>query len=418
VTERGVSLGILGIILLLVRIVDAIQDPLIGGLSDHFASLRKWIIAGGVLILAIGMMALFAPPVQSGAGWFAFWVIVSASAFSLISINLNTLGGIWSRDHHERTRIAGVRERFGLAGVSLGVIVPGILILQMPKSAAFAWFIAGLCILLIMSSWWFYLWAEAHPELFEYTSKRWGANFQFRYPTDSRIRRLLWITLFGTLASSLPAVLFLFFVRDRLQAEQWAWLYLVIYFVAAILGIPFWRELSKSNGKVKVWCYTMLLATVSFTGALLVSELDYVLYGLVCIATGFALGGDLVFPSSLMADYVGESEESLEWASTNYAWLSFIQKSSFGLAAGLAFPALDAVGFESGAVNSRGAVMALVILYAGIPLVLKLMTVLLAWRSGYLLEGELINEKTNNRRGRRDTGDGADTEWMQKSYEN
>jgi Na+/melibiose symporter-like transporter len=418
VTERGVSLGLLGIILMMVRIVDAVQDPLIGGLSDVFTVYRKWIILFGIMTLGMGMTALFTPPSNAGAGWFVVWVIVSASAFSLVSINLNTLGGIWSQDRFQRTRIASVRERFALAGVSIGVVIPGILILQLGKVHAFAWFVFGLCLILAISGWRFILWTQSHQDVFNHDSKKTFSLRRCQFPSDKRIRRLLWITLAGSLASSLPAVLFLFFVRDRLQAEQWAWLYLVVYFLAAVGGISVWRDLSKTHGKVRVWCYTMILATISFTGALMVGELDYLLYGLVCIATGFALGGDLVFPSALLADYVGESESSIESASTGYAWLSFIQKAALGLAAGLAFPVLEALGFESGKSNSVAAVTALVVLYAAVPMILKLMTIFLAWKSADFLEGELLNEKSDNRRDCRDAGDGADTQWMQQSYEN
>ncbi len=418
VTERGVSLGLLGIVLMLLRIIDAVQDPLIGGLSDFYTTRRKWIILVGIVGLGLGMTALFTPPADSGAGWFVVWVVVSASAFSLVTINLNTLGGIWSRDHHERTRIASVRERFALIGVSIGVVIPGILMLQLEKAYAFAWFVAGLCVILAFSGWRFISWSKAHPDVFGHSRPRQFSVQLFRFPSDKRIRRLLWITLVGTLASSLPAVLFLFFVRDRLQAEQWAWLYLVIYFVAAVIGIPLWRDLSKCRGKVRVWCYTMLLATISFIGALLVGELNFILYGIVCVATGIALGGDLVFPSALLADYVGETESSMESASSGYAWLSFIQKAALGLAAGLAFPILEALGFESGMANSPAAIAGLVGLYAAVPLVLKLLAIILTWRSANLLEGEINNEKINNRCNRRDAGDGTDTKWMQHSYEN
>ncbi|MEX0320705.1 MAG: MFS transporter [Puniceicoccaceae bacterium] len=418
VTERGVSLGLLGIVLMLVRVIDAVQDPLIGGLSDLHTAHRKWIILAGIFGLGLGMTALFTPPENSGAGWFVVWVVISATAFSLVSINLNTLGGIWSQDKHQRTRIASVRERFALMGVTIGVVIPGILMLQMDKVSAFAWFVSGLCVILAFSGWRFFLWARAHPGVFGHRGKS-NFSFQlFRFPADKRVRRLLVITLMGTLASSLPAVLFLFFVRDRLMAEQWAWLYLVIYFVAAVVGIPLWRDLSKSRGKVRVWCYTMIIATISFTGALMVGELDYILYGIVCIATGIALGGDLVFPSALLADYVGDSEEHMESASAGFAWLSFIQKAALGLGAGIAFPVLEILGFESGNTNPGIAVAGLVGLYAGIPLVLKLVAIILAWRSADLLEGETNNEEIYSGCDRRDAGDGTDTQWMQQSYEN
>ena len=53
--DLGMSLGIIGIILLVIRLFDAIQDPIIGYISDKHAGRRFSIITSGATMLVSGM---------------------------------------------------------------------------------------------------------------------------------------------------------------------------------------------------------------------------------------------------------------------------------------------------------------------------------------------------------------------------
>ena len=59
----GVPLAALGGVLLLLRLADGVLDPLLGAWSDRARS-RKRLIALAVPVLAVGMVALFAPQVS------------------------------------------------------------------------------------------------------------------------------------------------------------------------------------------------------------------------------------------------------------------------------------------------------------------------------------------------------------------
>ena len=418
VTEQQLSLGLIGAILLLVRILDAVQDPLIGIFSDRLAA-RKPVILIGIAGLTVGLLGLFIPPVGAGPVWFATWIVLATTSYSFISINLNALGGIWSRDGFERTRIATTRERFTLIGVTVGVVIPGVLTAQLGKPVAFTVFSLGMAVLLVWCGWQFVRWSRQHATLFEVRIKQAYKVHLTSIGGDQRIRRLMGVTLMGSLASALPAVLFLFFVRDQLGAENLSWLFLMLYFFAALAGISLWRDLSRRQGKVRTWCLTMLVAIACFIAAMFTGPGDLWLYGIVCLATGFALGGDLIFPASLLADYVGNDDASRSTAGTGYAWLSFVQKASLGVSAGVAFPFLHWIGFNTGSVNEPHALFGLVMLYAGVPLVLKLLAAWLAWSWRDSLEQLVSHEENNhNLNNGRATDRGPDTNRMLQPNEN
>ena len=72
-TAHGLSLAALGTVLLGLRAVDAVQDPLIGAFSDALAHRRKTILLAGAFLLLAGFAGLFNPPALSGAGYLAWF---------------------------------------------------------------------------------------------------------------------------------------------------------------------------------------------------------------------------------------------------------------------------------------------------------------------------------------------------------
>ena len=73
----GLSLAVIGAVLLAARIFDAVTDPLIGWANDRLPRRRLW-IALALPVLGAGMVGLLAPPTGAGALWlFALLVLVS-----------------------------------------------------------------------------------------------------------------------------------------------------------------------------------------------------------------------------------------------------------------------------------------------------------------------------------------------------
>ena len=87
----GLGLGAMGVILLAVRLFDAVQDPVIGYLSDRYPAYRNHILMSGVVLLTLGLFALFFGPQFAVATsvWFAASMILATTGFSVVVINLN-----------------------------------------------------------------------------------------------------------------------------------------------------------------------------------------------------------------------------------------------------------------------------------------------------------------------------------------
>ena len=66
---------------------------------------------------------------------------------------------------------------------------------------------------------------------------------------DPWARRFYGVFFVSSLASAIPAVLVLFYIRDRLEAEQSTGLFLVIYFLSGALFLPVWQRIASAYRK-------------------------------------------------------------------------------------------------------------------------------------------------------------------------
>ncbi len=369
-TNYNISLTYLGIILLLLRLFDAFQDPFIGFMSDRFRKHSKYYISASAIILCASIYGLFNIMYISPIFWFLLCMGLAITAYSVLSINLNALGALWTDNKNAQTQIASYREAFALLGLVLAVSLPSILSKSYSKEQVYIVFALLLTILMFFALVLFVRWIGLARISNQKSKSETYSFFTVFRSLSSDSKRLLTVYLISMIASSIPAVLVLFFVRDRLLAEQYTGLFLMLYFVSGALFIPMWKRLSTYYGKHKTWFYSMILAIVSFIWAFFLGEGDIIQYAIICIASGAALGADLIFPPSILADelHINHSEDN---ASSHYSLLTLIAKSSLAIASVIALPAIELFGFVPESVNDYTALTALNAMYAMVPCFLK-----------------------------------------------
>ena len=381
----GADLGALGLFMLAARLLDGISDPVAGVMSDRtpagiaarFGRRRPWMaLAGPLILLSAGFLLL--PPETPTALHAGIWLTALTLAWTLALTPYLAWGAELSPDYAGRVRVSAWREAAGVAGM-LGAAVayaaaegPAeglrnvMILLAVLLPPAFAWA----------------LWAT--PEAPDPSTRRlpWREALS-RAARNGPFLRLLAAWLANGAANALPASLFLFFVSHRLAAPEHAGTLLAVYFVAAVAGMPLWSRLSTRRAKHRVWGGAMLWACAVFAVVPFLGPGDLWLFVGVCVLSGIALGADLSLPPAIQADVVdadaaasGESR-----AGAYFAVWSVATKAAQALAGGLAFLALDLVGFDAAAeANPPSALLTLALFYAGAPVVLKLIAVALVWR--------------------------------------
>jgi GPH family glycoside/pentoside/hexuronide:cation symporter len=325
----NISLATLGLSLLFLRIIDAVQDPLIGYISDKYHSKRKAIFITGIFLLAAGFYALFNPSEVNTIVWFCASVFIATTGYSIISINLNALGGVWSSDKNEKTRISSFREFFGLVGLILAAALPSILLSDNSSLKAFSIYSSIMIVVLLVTSLIFISLWLSKTALSNQSSEK--ISFSKFKTSISEKKKFFLVYFISMLASSIPAVLIIFYVRDVLGHEQHLGLFLVAYFLAGAVSMPLWNYLSKRFGKLNSWLVSMMLAVATFIWAYFLGNNDFYPYLLVCILSGLAFGAELSLPPSILADKVNNTTYT-----TDYSVLAFLSKAALALATGFA----------------------------------------------------------------------------------
>ncbi|WP_299815144.1 MFS transporter [uncultured Roseibium sp.] len=359
----------LGTALLALRLFDAIQDPLIGSLSDRFHRWRHLTLLLGAFLLGTGFWMLFHPVEQSPMLWFTLSVLICTTGYSIVAINFQTLGGLWRASSASRTRITASREAYGLIGLLVASVIPPVLTGFFGTRAAFHWLALGYLPLLAIACWLLFRWMRTAP-LIVPSSSRISAGW-VRLMTDRWRATFFSLVLLNTFASAIPAVLVLFFVRDRLGAESYTGLFLLIYFLSGAASLPLWTRVAGKYGKLRAWQMALATAVVTFCWAGLLAGGDVIAYALVCALSGFALGADLALPPAILADHIEADDREWE-ASRLFSVMAFVSKLSLAAATGLTLPLLGFFGYHPGGPMTSDLGLLLSLTYAGLPCVLKL----------------------------------------------
>ncbi len=406
---RGLHLQVagIGLMFLLMRALDALQDPWLGRWSDRMAAAggsgRTRMIAWATPVICGGQWLLFNPPATLlGSPWLWPWLsaalLLTYLGFSAATISYLALAADLHRDPHERTRLAAAREGIGLFGVMIAAAAPTALAQHWGDVLAFRWFSLGLIPALLLGG---------------IVTVRGGRRRLAALPASTvaaaavtgggglralwaplavgDFRRLLLVFLLSGTASSIPLNLVLFYIRDVIGRPELGGLFLLAYFLAGALGMPLWVLLARRLGKVNAWAVAMALTLCALAWAFGLRTGDWRAYLAVCVMAGLAFGGDIALPPSLLSDLVDRHLPAGAGVSGNAGQGSYlgiwtlVSKLNLALSAGLSLPLLGWLGYVPGAPIQAGTTLALAGIYSLLPCLLKAAALTLLLRNRHLL---------------------------------
>ena len=374
-TEYGLSLTTMGFLLLGLRIVDAVQDPLIGVVSDKFVAHREHFVLVGALLLASGFWFLFHPFEQSLEVSFSLSILLAVSGYSIISINYQSMGALWSSDTLGRTRITSWREAIGLLGLLCAAIAPNLLGMNRGYQSTYHLLSLIFLPMLIIGMAVFIAWSRAAA--LDKAPKEKQSIGLSRLKNNWNIH-FFSIYIANTFASAIPAVLVLFFINDRLEEPSLSGGFLLVYFLSGIIGMPFWQFIAAYVGKMNAWLLSIFANVLIFIWAFTLGSGDAIYYALICFLSGINLGADLSLPPSIMADRISARKDQAI-ASYYFSIKAFLFKSALALATGISLPILGQLGYQPGNIVDYSQTIYLSYAYALIPSALKLCVGIWLW---------------------------------------
>lgn len=367
----GLSLTLIGALLLAVRLLDAVVDPLVGIGSDRWAGprARRRLIQASAPVLALGLWGVFAPPALGPTAQVALLtasLVVVALSFSVLAVNYLALGAELDTTYDGRTRVSLWREAAGLLGVLLGASLPAVLVQSLGLTQGYMGFAAVASVLLLVGV---FLGTRVRPVVVAAPVKTPVWTQLALGWRDTSLRWFLGAYLLNGIGTALPATLVVFFIQDVIQAPDQTPLFLVTYFLAGALGMPVWLALSRRWGKRRAWAASMVASVGLFFWAFFLGAGDVTGFFVLCLLSGLALGADQALPPALLADLSDRPTGSQN--GLYFGLYSFMSKLTAALAAGVALPVVEALGYTPATPTAAG-VAALAALYALLPCGLKI----------------------------------------------
>lgn len=363
----GVGLTSIAAVLFWLRLIDAVQDPVFGWISENIGRERRFWVAFAVIILTGSMALLFAvPPQTSPLLWFIISMTGLFSAFSFLTINFYAQGITAAGDlPGGHMQLAAWRETGALIGICLASVAPGLFMIWTGKPMllfALAFGFLGLISFWMMKNQWVVL------------IKREPSNIMAVWQ-DRDTRLLLILAFINALPVAVTSSLFLFFVSHRLQAPSWAGALLMLFFLSAAAAAPMWSIASRRFGTRLCLFIAMSLAMVIFALSGILEAGDVWIFAFVCVVSGATISADLTLMPAAFAQRLAVIAPN---GGQGFGLWSFMNKLTLALAVIILFPLLELAGFDAKATEqSKEALIMLTILYAICPLFLKLFAILI-----------------------------------------
>jgi Na+/melibiose symporter-like transporter len=381
----GVPIAAVGTVLLLIRLLDAACDPLIGWLCDQVfikSGRRRTFFLMSVPLTALAAFMVFWPPSGAGVGYLAFWSTLLSLGYTGTLLPYTAWGAELSTDYRGRSVVSAFREGATLVGTLVAVVLPFAVGLDNIDGLHGLAAVAVLTILLLPSA--AVLAVKTVPEPANRSTRKLSLAVSLHFVVRNRpFVRLIAAFLLNGFANAIPATLFLYFVSERLGAAELRGPLLFLYFLCGMLGVPLAVWLAAKAGKHRTWCGAMIVACAVFAFAGFLGVGDIVPFAIICAATGLLLGFDLALPPAIQADVIdydtassGEQRSGLYFA----AW-GLATKLSLALAVGLVFPILAWSGFDAtgGQAMPETALATLSALYAWLPILPKAAAIAVMW---------------------------------------
>ncbi|MBD3256463.1 MAG: MFS transporter [Candidatus Lokiarchaeota archaeon] len=302
---------------------NAINDPLLGALSDRTHS--KWgrripWIAASTIPLSVVMILLFTPPIVLGLTdqivnfvYFLIIIIIFELFYTMFSINQTSLFPEVFIDIKDRAKANNIKQIFGIIGLIVAFVLPSLFIPDLTQQQYLNNYIifgVVLCILILIGAIIFLKWgAKERVEFKEdyknapqfFTSvKMCVKNECFRWTALSLI--MVWF-VFGMLPTIIP--LYGKFVLG-IDNSIFISLMLALAFISAAIFVNLWKTVVVRIGARRTWMLSVLAWIACLIPLMFISDMIWGFIIFFFMGLGFA--GSLFLRDITWGDIIDEDE--------------------------------------------------------------------------------------------------------------
>jgi GPH family glycoside/pentoside/hexuronide:cation symporter len=366
----GIPAGLAGSILMIGKIWDAVNDPIVGLLSDKTKSRRwgrrlPWMFYGAIPFGLFFFLQWIVPPFSSQPGnnvWLLFWYYVvigifSQALFTVVNLPYTAMTPELSQDYDERTSLNGFRFSFSIGASILSLIFAQIVFSFVTDPQQKYLILAGICtVLAVLSLYWCVY--GTRDRILAFEAKRIQSEQPPEIPFLQQIKIafsnkpflfVIAIYLFSWLGVQITATVLPYFVIYCMKLkESQVPTVLIAVQGTALLMLSLWSYLSKKLGKKIVYFMGMSLWIIAASGIFFLQPDQITLMYILAFMAGCGVSTAYLVPWSMIPDVIDldELQTGQRREGVFYGFMVLLQK--FGLAFGLFITgnALQASGFK------------------------------------------------------------------------
>jgi GPH family glycoside/pentoside/hexuronide:cation symporter len=394
----GLSPVAAGSVLAIGRVWDAVNDPLIGYLSDNtrtrWGRRYPWIVLGALPFGLTFFLTWVVPGWESDTAKFWYYVIMSLLFqvfYTVVNLPYTTLTAELTKDYDERTELTAFRLGSSLVG-AISALALGLVISNLIEDSRQQYLVLGaVCsVLSVLPLFWCVLGtypyavergalqpatdpaAEENPSFLEQV-KLVLQNRAFLY--------VVGIYLFSWLALQMTASVIPFYATFWMGLDSYFLAALLVQGTAILMMVAI-NLLSRRFGKQEAFYVGLGTWVIAQIALFFIQPGQVAALYLLCIVVSFGVAAAYVVPWAMLPDVIelDELQTGQRREGMFYAFMTLLQK--IGLAGGLFLVglALEQSGFVSGAAQQPApALLAIRILIGPVPMVLLLLAIVLAY---------------------------------------
>ncbi len=362
--NNGLSPGLAATIIMIARIWDAVNDPMMGVISDNTRSRwgrrRPYIFASGFL-LVISFALLFMPLYGMDSVALKFILYLFAMLFyntisTIFNVPYSSMSTEISTDYMEKTKVNTIRLVFSMVSSMISGVVPLMLIEALNKQQLT---VGNFTLVMIFVFGILYaipivLCAIKCKERMPIPQEKTVFSLEaFAKPLKVKpFVYLLLAFLFAYSCMDLIITNIVYFADFGIESSIDSFMYIALIMVAFTVTVPFYFILM-NKGVNKPLLFRIGIPLYIAGAAFLCIIIPY--YKLpewtiypTCILIGMGLGGSQMMPWIIFPDVVDAGELQLNERPTGYfsGMMTFIKKSTSAVAIGISGWVLEAVGFR------------------------------------------------------------------------
>ena len=364
----GLSAGLAGSILMIGKIWDAVNDPMVGVLSDRTKSRwgrrLPWMLYGAIPFGIFFWLQWVIPNFSADRNtnnWALFWYYVIIAIlfnifYTVVNLPYTALTPELTQDYNERTRLNSFRFAFSIGGSIVSLIGAQVIFILVADPRQQYLVLAGICTALSVLPLFWCVWGVRDRAL-AFEAQRLETEEPEHIPLPEQLRiafsnraflYVVGIYLCSWLGVQVTAAIIPYFVVNwmRLPEPEFNKVAIAVQGTAMVM-LFIWSAISARVGKKAVYYMGMSLWIIAQAGLFFLQPNQVGLMYVLAVMAGFGVSTAYLIPWSMMPDVIeldelntGQRREGIF-----YGFMVFLQKLGLALGLFLVGQALELAGF-------------------------------------------------------------------------